>query len=142
MTDTMPSGESQSDPDDESGTDTPEAPPEEELDDEAGSTGGAGDDSSGDDSSGDDSSDDDSSDDDSSDRELDKVAGSDPPDPKKLDELDEQIRHARSTADDMLGTDDEPDYHESGEETPAGDETDGDDDDEKPEDDQAITPPG
>ncbi len=118
MTDTMPSGESKSDPDDEAsdpGSDTREPAPE-EASDASGSTAGAS------------GGDHDGGEPDQSDAELAKVAGSDPPDPRKLDQLDEQIRHARSTAEDVVGTEEQPIYTESGEEDSA--------------DDQAITPPG
>ncbi len=141
MNDTMSSGEDGSDRDDEaegsdSATDRAEPEPEEELDDTAsdGSTdGGDGSDAAPDDQAGEEAGEPDEPD-----RELAKVAGGNPPDPKKLDEVDEKIRSARSTAEEVVvgvRDDDQPDYHESGEEKPA-------DADEEPADDQAITPPG
>ena len=123
MNDTMPSGEDPSDPDQ----------PEEEAQDDAGSgearsddDGSADDrDEGGSEDAGSDGGADETAD--QGDRQLAKVAGSDPPDPKKLDEVDERIRHARSTAEEVVGgNEDQPDYPERGEE--------------QPEDDRPITP--
>ena len=130
MNDTMSSGEAGSDRDDEaegsdSATDKAEPEAEEGPDDRASDGSTDGGDGSGDGSG-------------EPDRELAKVAGDNPPDPKKLGEVDEKIRSARSTAEEAVpgvSDDDQPDYHESGEEKPA-------DADEEPADDQAITPPG
>ncbi len=145
MNDTMSSGEAGSDRDDEakgsdSATDKAEPEAEEELDDTASDGSTDGDDESGDgsDAAADDQGGDESAESDEPDRELAKVAGDNPPDPKKLDEVDEKIRSARSTAEEAVpgvSDDDQPDYHESGDEKPA-------DADEEPADDQAITPPG
>ncbi len=138
MNDTMPSEEGSSDPEDGKKATGPEPRAEEELDDPTDSPDGAPGDT------GDDGEPDEDTSggpgpeaegggggegDQARDPELDKVAGSDPPDPKKLDELDEKIRQARSTAEDVVGTEESPIYTESGEEGPEAD-------------DQAITPPG
>ncbi|MDP8936474.1 MAG: hypothetical protein M3O23_01855 [Actinomycetota bacterium] len=115
MSDTMPSDEDQADSDET----------------QEGATSGPGTDASSDDAPSDDAPSDDASDDGPDrpgDAQLEKVAGSDPPDPGKLDEVDEKIRHARTTAEEVVGTEEEPIYTDSGEEEPS--------------DDQAITPPG
>ena len=133
MNDTMPSDEGSSDSEDGKEAKGPEPQAEEEVDYPADSSAGVpGDTSDDDDETADQSgpdADGGGEPDQAKDRELEKVAGDDPPDPEKLEELDEKIRCARSTAEDVVGTAENPIYHESGEQEPDAD-------------DQAITPPG